>query len=113
MRSWIICFFINLFVCIYAKAQQVTAASVFTKQETVNDTIKRVNCLLPAKINTNLNLFSGTAVKRVPANYYYNSLGFFCQKELQIEKTLKVPLKFRLGSVAYTDHMEGKDKKSF
>ncbi|HEX8460965.1 MAG TPA: hypothetical protein VF623_06030, partial [Segetibacter sp.] len=40
--------------------------------------------------------------------YYTNTLGFFCKKELQLEKALKFPVKFRLGSVAYTDQMEGK-----
>lgn len=46
--------------------------------------------------------------KALSADYYNSTLGFFCKKEIQMEKTLKFPLKFRLGSVAYTDKMEGK-----
>ncbi len=40
--------------------------------------------------------------------YYAQHLGFFCKKELQIEKRIKIPFKFRLGSVQYCDWMEGK-----
>jgi hypothetical protein len=52
---------------------------------------------------------SYTAPFRFMASKYYTStIGFFCRKEIDIEKALNIPLKFRLGSVAYTDEMEGK-----
>ena len=44
----------------------------------------------------------------IPANYYTTTIGFFCKKELQMDKAIKFPVRFRLGSVAYTDQMEGK-----
>ncbi|MDB5192277.1 MAG: hypothetical protein JWQ96_1840 [Segetibacter sp.] len=47
-------------------------------------------------------------VRSVPASYYSQHIGFFCKKELQLEKAVKIPIRFRLGSVAYTDKMEGK-----
>jgi len=47
-------------------------------------------------------------VSVINANYYTQSFGFFCKKELQFEKATKIPLKFRLGSVQYCDWMEGK-----
>ena len=45
----------------------------------------------------------------LPLNYYFSNLGFFCKKELQVQQAIKFPLRFRLGSVAYCDAMEGKN----
>jgi hypothetical protein len=42
------------------------------------------------------------------ANYYSEHIGFFCKKELQLQKAVKFPVKIRLGSVDECDRMEGK-----
>ncbi len=42
------------------------------------------------------------------SNYYTQNLGFFCKKELAVEKYFKVPLRVRLGSVQQCDYLEGK-----
>lgn len=52
------------------------------------------------------NFFSRQPV--IAGNFYTQNFGFFCKKELQLEKLTKVPLKFRLGSVQQCDWLEGK-----
>jgi hypothetical protein len=42
------------------------------------------------------------------ADYYVTRLGFFCKEEINFEKATKIPFKFRLGSVAECDWLEGK-----
>lgn len=110
MRSWLICLFINLFVCVAGYCQNSLDSSLrFEKQITFTQTLNKPAALPTLKVSQN---FSSTpplpTIKALPTGYYYNSIGFFCQKELQVEKALKMPLKFRLGSLNYTDKMEGK-----
>ena len=47
-------------------------------------------------------------LRLIPDDYYGKTLGFFCKKELQLEKVVKIPFRFRLGSVDYVDRLEGK-----
>jgi hypothetical protein len=39
---------------------------------------------------------------------YFSSLGFFCQKELLLDRLTPLPLRFRLGSLDYVNWMEQK-----
>jgi len=44
-----------------------------------------------------------------PSNIYYLQSGFFCKREWEFEKTTHIPLRFRLGSLADCNTMEGKN----
>jgi len=44
----------------------------------------------------------------LPQNYYTQHTGFFCKKELQLQKTTNVNVFFRLGSKEYVDYLEHK-----
>lgn len=59
-------------------------------------------------VKQNLILKQGN-VKPVLGKYdYYNSLGVACKAELRLEKAIKIPFRFRLGSLQQTDYLERK-----
>jgi hypothetical protein len=47
---------------------------------------------------------------QLPGNFYATQLPFFCTKELQVQKVVGIPIKFRVGSVEYCDKLEGKNR---
>lgn len=79
---------------------------------------KKVSLLLqpfakPLPTTLLINNFFATTTTRPPflsPNYYSMQLGFFCKQEIKFEKIIKFPFKFRLGSVADCDRMEGKQR---
>ena len=55
--------------------------------------------------------FIDTAVNKIsltvlPQNFYKHSLGFFCKKEVQLQKATGLQLFIRLGSKSYVDDLE-------
>lgn len=44
---------------------------------------------------------------KLAANFYTTQTGFFCNQERMFEKKTKIPFKFRLGSINYTEQLEG------
>jgi hypothetical protein len=59
------------------------------------------------------NLISGFSERQdvfysMPSNIYYMQSGFFCKREWELEKKTRIPLRFRLGSLADCNALEGK-----
>ena len=60
-------------------------------------------------VNTNGNGFRlFPTVHAFGANAYLHSLGFFCRKEIQLDKITPLPVRFRLGSIDYVNYLEQK-----
>jgi hypothetical protein len=105
-----ICLFINLFVCVnsYSQDSAVLAKPLQAHITTKPEHNKLAFLPLFSIHAKNASAPTSTFMNSLPVGYYYHSIGFFCQKELQLEKAIKVPVKIRLGNVHYTDRMEGK-----
>ena len=43
-----------------------------------------------------------------PSDLYYLQSGYFCKREWELEKATHIPLRFRLGSLADCNALEGK-----
>ena len=99
--------FIKLFVSVATFAQHPMLQQIPSRQAIIFNSLPFSVKATPidSSVNTK-NLCAPVTV--IPLDYYTKTLGFFCRKEIQIEKTIRFPLKLRLGSVAYTDKMEGK-----
>jgi hypothetical protein len=72
-----------------------------------NDTAHlKTNPILLLKDSTHQKPFFPLTV--LPSNFYAAHLPFFCDKELKLQKAVKMSVKFRLGSVDACDKLEGK-----
>jgi hypothetical protein len=68
-----------------------------------------------AKAAAQLNLKPSTdtverkiSLKVLPQNFYNNRMGYFCKKEVQLQKLVSLPVFIRLGSKDYVDYLERK-----
>jgi len=64
--------------------------------------------LKKAKVSEENNTIINTSSQKMPLVYAYKDLALFCKIEVKLEKVVKMPIKFRLGSVDYVDWLEGK-----
>ncbi len=74
-------------------------------QTKTSDSSRTGNIRFAPQLNLSLNHLPTV----IPQNLTIKNLPFFCDKEYKLEKITKIPFRFRLGSVAYCDKMEGKN----
>lgn len=98
-KKTILAFTVKLMLC-----------ATLTQAQTARDSVKHdTSRFLPFYANTSF-LKQPAYIIPITGNFYANQLPFFCTKELQVQKATGFPIKFRLGSVEYTDKLEGKNR---
>lgn len=102
-----ICLFVNLYLIMVLS---IKAQSKFIPESA--DLSKYFKpSFAPLTFQEKLDSLKQRPIKILPSDHYVRGLGFFCKKELQLEKATKIPFRFRLGSMEYTDQLEGKRPK--
>ncbi len=93
MHKTVLAVFVGLFCVFTATAQHADSLLHTTKPRTgIKDST------LPSPFY----------IHPIPANFYTSSLPFFCDKELKLQKAIKMSVKFRLGSVEQCNKLEWK-----
>lgn len=85
-----ICLFVNLLLISVAVSLAQTGMPVLDRKQKHIDSLKKI------------------PLRLLSQDYYSNHLGFFCKKELQVEKLTRIPLRIRLGSLDHVNALEGK-----
>jgi len=117
-----ICKIIVVFILVgVSKIQAQVKMPIFLPNSTVLTTIngksilasplaglsRTTDSLIPLKL-TGTGLASTPGTTPLKPGFYVDQLKGFCKIEWQVEKRFNLPLRFRLGSLDYTNALEGK-----
>ena len=82
----------------------------FTKESSIQESsFKNVSVIQPGIFpGLAMGLDRDNRIRPLDANYYEKNIGLFCKMEWSFEKYTHLPLRFRLGSLDYVNHLEGK-----
>ena len=123
-------------------AQLLSAQKIFQQPKTISQVVGKINydnkqwayqnspqyvknvVFNYPSINYNFSIQPGSSGVHSTSNYknfeirgvnYQDRLTFFCRQEYKFEKSTKIPLRFRIGSLNYTNYLEQKPNalKSF
>jgi|SRR6185437_9255464 len=98
---------ISILSCLFSNAQITTSIK-----------LNYINFLVKSKLKASdttfhfipLSLFTDIENTKSPITEDFSTCtyGFFCREEVKIEKTTRMPIRFRLGSLAQCNYYEGK-----
>jgi len=97
---------IFLFAALFSAAQTDKSISYLTSLSSKSKPLARTNSLLFFQLKDNVEATS--SIKLINQDYCTQHFGFFCKKELALEKTIKVSLHIRLGSLQQCNYLERK-----
>jgi len=97
-----------LFSCLFSSAQNITSLKLSYNTFPLKNKLKASDTAI--HFMPSISLFRSLENLKPPvsADFSTCTYGFFCREELKIEKATKMPIRFRLGSLAQCNYYEGK-----
>ena len=107
-----ICGFILILIlsCVFSSAQTNTSLKLNYNISPVKNKLKAPDTAIHF-MSSSMSLLNRDVENLKPPvseDFSTCTYGFFCREELKIEKATRVPIRFRLGSLAQCNYYEGK-----
>ncbi len=104
-----ICGFMAIFFLYSFLSSAQTVAPIKISGNEISQSKNPKSLLTSTNVSFNKELLSlSRPLNVIPQNYYTQHFGIICKKELALEKSTKIPFRFRLGSLQQCNYLEGK-----